>query len=184
MCYWELCATVTWLLASTLLTSRLHSRWRQRHSICQPAQQAAVKNAQSVCAALSFAGGRVFPYCRSAIGLLSLHLPRSVRPRTRTVLVLEPIGPHNNLLNLASPLIDRTLHALYADDRILMGPSLADVRELYSIVQAAWARALLPVKPSFISLSIDCHYRVVQATVALSSQPVVFARDVARVQGG
>lgn len=116
------------------------------------------------------------------------------------------LSPRDNLLNLVSPVVDRSLHALYVDDCVLIGPSVASVQEQYSSVLAAYSIVQLPVKSSkcteattapvtvlgveingargTITLSIDRHYRIVRATVALLAQPLVSARDLARVLGG
>ena len=115
------------------------------------------------------------------------------------------LSPRDNLLNLLSPLIDRPLHALYVDDCVLIGPSIADVRTQYSSVLEAYVKALLPVKQSkcteattsavtvlgvdicgaqrSITLSIDRHSRIIRSTAALLSSPLVSARDLARVLG-
>ena len=115
------------------------------------------------------------------------------------------LSPRDNLLNLLSPLIDRPLHALYIDDCVLVGPRESDVRQQYSSVLEAYRRAMLPVKQSkcteatekavtvlgvdicgeqrSIALSMDRHFRIVRSTAALLSQPLVSARDLARVLG-
>ena len=115
------------------------------------------------------------------------------------------LSPRDNLLNLLSPLIDRPLHALYVDDCVLVGPSVDAVRQQYSSVLEAYAKALLSVKQCkcteatseavtvlgvdvcgadrTITLSIDRHSRIVRSTATLLTQPLVSARDLARVLG-
>ena len=159
----------------------------------------------SVRRALRRAGPRLFPCCVTLpMGFShSVFLAQCVHEHV--VYSYSCLSPRDNLLNLASPVIDRTLHALYVDDCVLIGPSIGDVRQQYSSVQAAYARALLPVKRSkcteattspvtvlgveingkrgTITLSIDRHYRIVRATAALLARPLVSARDLARVLG-
>jgi hypothetical protein len=94
---------------------------------------------------------------------------------------------------------------LYVDDCVLVGPSFDAVRQQYSSVLDAYAKALLPVKQSkcteatseavtvlgvdvcgadrTITLHIDRHSRIVRGTAALLTQPLVSARDLARVLG-
>ena len=156
--------------------------------------------------ALQHSRRRIFPACVTLpMGFShSVFLAQCVHEHV--IYSYSTLSPRDNILNLVSPLIDRPLHALYVDDCVLMGPSTASVSEQYASVQAAYARVLLPVKASkcteattaavtvlgvdisgergTISLSIDRHHRIVQATAALLSQPLVSAGELARVLGG
>ena len=152
--------------------------------------------------ALARAGTRLSPCCVTLpMGFShSVFLAQCVHEHV--VYSYSCLSPRDNLLNLGSPLIDRTLHALYVVDCVLLGPSTADVRQQYSSVQAAYAAAMLPVKHSKCTeatdaavtvlgvemnggrrsstLSIDRHQRIVRSTASLLSQPLVSAPDAER----
>jgi hypothetical protein len=150
-------------------------------------------------------GSRLFPCCVTLpMGFShSVFLAQCVHEHV--LYSYSCLSPRDNLLNLLSPRIDRPLHALYVDDCVLVGPCIADVRQQYSSVLAAYDRALLPVKQSkcteattaavavlgveicgaqrTITLSVERHSRILRATVALLCQPLVSARELARVLG-
>jgi hypothetical protein len=115
------------------------------------------------------------------------------------------LSPRDNLLNITTPVIDRTLHGLYVDDCVLVGQSVSSVQQQYENVLQAYTVAQMPVKASkctpattepvtvlgvdihgksgTVALSMERHSRIVRATAVLLSQPVVLARDLARVLG-
>ncbi len=150
-------------------------------------------------------GSRLFPCCVTLpMGFShSVFLAQCVHEHV--LYSYSSLSPRDNLLCLTSPLIDRTLHALYVDDCVLMGPSVVGVREQYSSVLGAYFKALLPVNSrkcteatvapvtvlgveisgerGTITLSMDRHSRIVRATAVLLSQSVVSARELARVLG-
>ena len=150
-------------------------------------------------------GSRLFPCCVTLpMGFShSVFLAQSVHEHV--LYSYSSLSPRDNLLNLVTPLIDRTVHGLYVDDCALVGMSVASVQKQYENVLKAYDKAQMPVKTSkctpattesvtvlgvdicgergTISLSMERHSRIVRATAALLSQPVVFARDLARVLG-
>ena len=174
-----------------------------------PREQAALASAtdlpSSVRAALRSTVDRLFPCCVTLpMGFShSVFLAQCVHEHV--LYSYSCLSPRDNILNLLSPRIDRPLHALYVDDCVLVGPSADAVRQQYSSVLGAYARALLPVKQSkcteataapvtvlgvdvcgadrTITLSIDRHSRIVRSTAALLTQPLVSACDLARVLG-
>ena len=158
----------------------------------------------SVRAALSSAN-RLFPCCVTLpMGFShSVFLAQCVHEHV--LYSSSCLSPRDNLLNLLSPVIDRPLHGLYVDDCVLLGPDERGVRRQYESVLNAYSAALLPVKRSkcteataepvtvlgvdvcgasqTIALSMERHARIVRSTAALIAQPLVAARELARVLG-
>jgi hypothetical protein len=115
------------------------------------------------------------------------------------------LSPRDNLLNLISPRVDRTIHGLYIDDCVLIGPTASAVAEQYRRVLAAYKAASLPVKASkcieatsapvtmlgvvthgargIVSLSPERHVKILAATIHLLRQPLVTGRDLAKLLG-
>ncbi len=159
----------------------------------------------SIRSILTPTNGRLFPCCVTLpMGFShSVFLAQSVHEHV--LYSYSSLSPRDNLLNLVSPRIDRTLHALYVDDCVLIGPSAGGVAMQYGSVMAAYGKAMLPIKASkcteataapvtvlgveicgaqgTISLSTERHNRILQATAVLLSQPLVSARELARVLG-
>ena len=213
----QLQATSAFVVAKMDLSNFYHQlvlpQWMRSYfalPALSPREQAALVSSAdlpaSVRAALgSSAATRLFPCCVTLpMGFShSVFLAQCVHEHV--LYSYSCLSPRDNILNLLSPLIDRPLHALYVDDCVLVGPSLDAVRQQYSSVLHAYARALLPVKQKkcteatseavtvlgvdvcgadrTITLSIDRHSRIVRSTAALLTQPLVPARELARVLG-
>lgn len=115
----------------------------------------------------------------------------------------KTLSPADNIVNLSSPVIDRSLHGLYIDDCILLSPR--NDLPLFNAIVSAYRKVRLPpsdpkcIKPSrspvtvlgvdidgtnySISLSISRLLKTMEATTSLLSQKLVTGQQLSVILG-